>query len=231
MAPSLEFWLYLPQMRLTMDQMVERGPGGRSRRLPRHGRHGPPGPAARREPGHVRADGRQHLGGRPHQQPQRRLARAVRLLPPSGHAGPRGRLPRPRLERPLRARHRLGLGRGGNGDVRPRLPRVEATGQPAEGVARGHHGAVDRRAGRLRGRALHPARCPAATHPAHPYPHRHRRRGPQDHGAGGGPRRLVERPHRHPRQVRRDATPSRSGPLLAAGSSGLHSARARTARR
>ena len=49
--------------------------------------------------------------------------------------------------------------------------------------------------------------------------------GPPDARVGGRPRRLVERPHRHRRPARRDATLRRLGPLLPAGAGGL---RART---
>ena len=63
---------------------------------------------------------------------------------------------------------------------------------------------------RLRGGALHPSRCPAAARAPENASRRHRGRRPQDDGAGGRLRGLVERPHRHPRQARRDAAAGRA---------------------
>ena len=112
MAASLEFWLYLPQMRLS------HAPPGRAGAQPPRRRASTASPAwttwrphgPRIQPmfeAMITNDvaRRAHV---PHS--ARRLPRAVRLLPPSRAAGPRGGHARPCLGWPLRARHRLGLG-------------------------------------------------------------------------------------------------------------------------
>ena len=65
MPSAMEFWLFLPQMRLSMDQLVARGPRRGGGRLRRRRRHGPSDPAAGGEPAHVRGDDHQHLARQP----------------------------------------------------------------------------------------------------------------------------------------------------------------------
>ena len=163
------------------------------------------------------------LAGRT-EQPPGRIARPLRLVPASGRPGARGRLHRPCLRGPVRARDRLGFGRRRNADIRHRFTGAEGAAEPAAGIARDHHRAVGRRDARLRGRALHPARRAAAARPAREDPDRHRRGGQGNDAVGGRPRRLVERAHAHRRPARRDAAALGERPLFAAGAGGLRPA-------
>ena len=141
----------------------DHGPAGgprprrRGGRVRRRRRHGPPGASRRRGLADVRGDDHQRVARRPHRAAARRIPRPLRLVPASRGAGPGGRLPRPCLRRALRARHRLGFGRRRAAGVRHRIPRTEGPAEPAPRIARDHHGALGRRDGRLRGRALPPA--------------------------------------------------------------------------
>ena len=161
MATPLEFWLYLPQMRLGMDDLVRPRPGRRGRWLRRHGRHGPPGAARRRVVADVRGHDDQHVDRRPH---------PTCASAPSCCATPsvtRSSWPSEAvtIDRASGGRFELGIGWGsvtyefeayGIGSIEPRY-RVE----PAQGVARDHDCAVARRSVRLRRRALHPCTPPS----------------------------------------------------------------------
>ena len=116
--------------------------GGRVRR---HDRHGPPRPAVGRRPADVRGDRHDDLARRAHRAPATRLTRALRRLPSPGRARAPGGLDRPRLRRPLRARHRMGLGTRRAGDVRRRYDGGAPTG--SRGCARRSRCSARARAG------------------------------------------------------------------------------------
>ncbi len=200
-------------------------PGGRVRRLQRHCGDGPPRPTGRRVLADVRGHDDQRVGGGTHLGPSGRLPRPLRFLPAPGDAGAGGPDDRPCVGRPLRARHRLGLGDRRVRGLWHRFDRAQVPRQPPPGVPRDHDGALARRAVRLRGRALHAAGGATAADPDHTDPHRHRRRRPQDDGARRHLRRLVERAREHPRPLRRDAGAGRAGAVLAAGPGGVRRSR------
>ena len=120
----MEFNLFLPQMRLSFDDLVARARAAEAARLRRDHRHGPPGAAAGRRPADVRGDRHDDVARRAHRAIARRLARALRRVPPPGGARASSGLDRPRLRRPLRARHRMGLGARRVRDVRCRFDRA-----------------------------------------------------------------------------------------------------------
>ena len=132
----IEVFLFLPQMRMPMDALVAKAQRRRGGRV--HGRraHGPPRATPGRRSAHVRRDGHRGLAGRAHRARHHRPPRAVRRLPPPGRARPGGRHPGPRLRRPLRARHRLGVGPDRAGHVRRRLHRAARAGRPVGRDAR-----------------------------------------------------------------------------------------------
>ena len=82
-----EFHLYLPQMRLSMDAMVEKAQRRRGGRLRRHGGHGPPRAADGRAARHVRGAHDQRVVAGPHRTARAGSTRAVRRVPASGGAG------------------------------------------------------------------------------------------------------------------------------------------------
>ena len=205
----MEFNLFLPQMRLSFDDLVARAPCRRSRRLRRDHRHGPPGPAAGRRPADVRGDGHVDVAGRAHRAAADRLARAVRRLPPSRGARPPGRLDRPCIRRSLRARHRMGFGARRVRDVRCRFRRAARACRSLARDAGSHARVVGRRGRRLR-RSLSPAaRRAAGAAAARPHPDPDRRHRPEDARTRARVRRLVERPRRSDPQDRGAATEGR----------------------
>ena len=122
MTPA--FHLFLPQMRMSHDAIVERARTAEAVGLRRRRVHGPSRPAARGAPGHVGGDGDRRLGAGTNDLVARRPPGVVRRAAPSGRAGPRGHVPRPRIGRTVRARHRLGLRAIRARDVRGRLHRA-----------------------------------------------------------------------------------------------------------
>ena len=123
-----------------------------------------------------------------------------------------GHLDRPRVGRPLRARHRLGLGPRRVHDVRRRLHRAARAGGPAAREPRGDHRALGRRDRRLRRRVPPPRRRAPGTRAPRPDPDRDRRRRAPDARARARLRRLVERAHRPRRPDRGAARPHRLRP-------------------
>ena len=175
---ALGVHLFLPQMRHVARRHRRAGPGRGGGRLRGHRLHGPPRPAARGRAGHVGGDGDRRVGARPHDHVDR-VGHLV-LCDAFRHPAVLARqvdLARPRVRGPVRAGHRVGLGARRARDLRHRHDRAAGAGRPAGRVARRHPGAVVRRRGRPRGRALPPRRRPAApgAHPADPDHHRRRR--------------------------------------------------------
>ena len=165
MKSPLEFWVFLPQMRLTMEQLVERARAAEAGGVRRRGRHGSPDSPSGREPAHVRSDDHEHVARQSYRAPSGRVTRPLRLLPAPGRSGTRSGLHRPCLGRALRARDRLGLGRGRTRNVRRRVTGGKGPTRPATRIARDHQSALDRRSARLRGRTLQLARCTTGTRP------------------------------------------------------------------
>ena len=224
MDSALEFWVFLPQMRMTMDQLVDRAQAAEAAGFAGVASMDHLAPPGRRGLADVRGDDHQRVARRPDRAAARRIPRPLRLLPASRGPGPGSGLTRPCLRRALRARPRLGLGRRRAACVRHRIPRTEGPSEPAPRVARDHHGALGRRDGRLRGRALPPAgRAPAAG-TSRSDPDRHRRRGEGNDAARRRPCGLVERPHAHRRQAGRDAAALGGRTLFAPGPGRLRSA-------
>ena len=214
MKSPLEFWVFLPQMRLTMDQMVERaraaeaagfaGVAGMDHLTP---------PLAESQPMFEAMVTNTWLASQ-HRAPPGRVTGPLRLIPAPRRPGTRGGHPRPRLGRPVRARDRLGLGRRRTGDVRRRVTGGKGPTGPAARIARDHQGALDRRS-RSTTRASTSActahsRCPAPSgtfRSSSEEPARGR-------CAGRRARRLVERAHAHRRQARRDAAAWQETPAV-----------------
>ena len=78
-----EFHLFLPQMRMTLDAIVERAQAAESGGLHRHVGHGSPRPAARARAPDVRGDDHQHVARRAHESAEGRQPRPLRRVPPS----------------------------------------------------------------------------------------------------------------------------------------------------
>src|SRR3954466_11432023 len=160
---AAEFHLFLPQMRMTHDAIVER-----ARAAEAAGFTGvafmdhlaPPmaddqdmweamsiagwGLAHQTPP--LAGDARPRGGA--HDDAHRGSSRAVRRRAASGDARPPGHVTRPRVSWSVRARHRLGLGTRGTGDLRRRNDGRAGTREPARGIAGHPAGTVDRGAAR-----------------------------------------------------------------------------------
>ena len=104
-----EFHLFLPQMRMTLDAIVERaqaaeaagftGMSGMDHLVP---------PLAPEHPMYEAMTTNMWLAAR-HESPEGRQPRALRRVPPPDDVGARGGDDRPRVRRSLRARDRIGL--------------------------------------------------------------------------------------------------------------------------
>ena len=125
-----EFHLFLPQMRMTLDTIVERAQAAEGGGLHRHVGHGPPRAAARTRASDVRSDDHQHVAGRAHESPEGRQPRALRRVPPPGDVGARSGRHRRRVRRSVRARDRIGLRRRRVRHLRYRAPSRRATARP-----------------------------------------------------------------------------------------------------
>ena len=108
MAPT--FHLFLPQMRMTHEAIVERALAAEAAGFEGISFMDHLAPPMALDQDMWEAMTHRGLGARPHLDAQGRPPRPLRLLPPPGGAGPAGDVARPRLARPVRARDRLGLG-------------------------------------------------------------------------------------------------------------------------
>ena len=206
----MEFNLFLPQMRLSFDDLVARaraaeaggfvGITGMDHLVP---------PMADDQPMFEAIVTTTWLAAHT-ERSAGRIARALRRVPPPGRAGASSGVDRPRVRRPLRARHRMGLGTRGVHDVRCRLDRAARACRSAPRDARGRARPVGRRGRRLR-RALSPAaqRTAGAASARRSHTDRDRRHRSEDARPRTRVRRLVERACRPTRQDRRAAVTSR----------------------
>ena len=207
---AMEFNLFLPQMRLSFDQLVERaraaeaagfvGITGMDHLVPPMADDQPMFEAIVTTTWLAAHTERLRVGSLVLCDAFRHPAVLARQAVSIDHA----------VGRPLRARHRMGLGARGARDVRHRLDRGRATG--SSGCARRWR--CSGRSGRAR-----PSTTTASYHqlsrrtagaaPARPHPDRHRRDRSQDARARARLRRLVERAHRPAPQDRRAAAAGR----------------------
>ena len=139
-----DFWVFVPQMRMTMEQLVDRaraaeaaGFGGMAsmdHMAPPAAESSPMFEAMITNAWLAAWTDRLHVGS---------LVLCDSFRHPAVLA-PRGGLPRPCLRRAVRTRHRVGIGRRGTHHLRHRLSRTEGPVEQAPGVVGDHHGALGR---------------------------------------------------------------------------------------
>ena len=216
----LKFWVFLPQMRLTMDQLVERaraaeaaGFGG----MASMDHLAPPG--AESSPMFEAMITSAWLAGRTDRLASARWCCATRFGIP---------LCSPAKPSPSITRRADDSSSASDGAPSPRSSGHSASAplsRRPDWVGCGSRSRSSRRSGAARRwsskGSTSACTAPSSSRTSHEDPDRHRRRRQRDDGAGGGTRRLVERAHRDRGQARCDAPALGRRPLLAPGPGGL----------
>ena len=222
MAPPLEFWLYLPQMRLSLDQMVERarnaedagfdGIAGMDHMAP---------PLAEDQPMFEAMISTTWLAAH-----TSRLSLGTLVLCDSFRHPAQLAREAVSLDHASGGRFELGIGWGsvarefdifgvGSTEPRFRVSRLKESLDIITALWRGEAFDYEGEHFTLRSAQQRPT-------PARPHPHRHRWGGKEDDGTGRHLRGLVEPAHSDPGPLRGDAATGRPGPALPAGADGAH---------